>query len=282
MLVLEKGGKVRKILNGLLQEEPLIELSVDSINERGLLGVAAAFNELGNNQSSKRITVNNSEPGNKRIDVFLYFTELLSRTASSSSSPYTLIDSASEQIRNRVYKYEWLTQNLTNPELILDLPALPGPNHNGGKIAIGPDNYLNVVIGDLNRHRKLQNYRNGAEPDDTGVILRINPDKREDNASYFDDNKDNVSLSNTDIENAITETGNTQYNISHRYHAYGIRNSFGIAFDPVAGSLWETENGFTNYDEINVINPGFNGGWQAIMGPLSKKTGDIDAESILR
>ena len=39
---------------------------------------------------------------------------------------------------------------LVNPTLILDLPAFPGPNHDGGKLTIGPDNYLYAVIGDLN------------------------------------------------------------------------------------------------------------------------------------
>jgi glucose/arabinose dehydrogenase len=54
------------------------------------------------------------------------------------------------------------------------------------------------------------------------------------------------------------------------YYAYGIRNSFGIAFDPVNGKLWDTENGENKYDEINVLNPGFNSGWSKITGPLSR------------
>jgi hypothetical protein len=36
-----------------------------------------------------------------------------------------------------------------------------------------------VIIGDLNHKGKLQNLKNGPEPDDTGVILRINPDESE-------------------------------------------------------------------------------------------------------
>ena len=58
----------------------------------------------------------------------------------------------------------------------------------------------------------------------------------------------------------------------HRYYGYGIENSFGIAFDPITGNLWETENGENTYDEINMIKPGFNGGWE-IMGPISRNTG---------
>jgi aldose sugar dehydrogenase len=44
------------------------------------------------------------------------------------------------------------------------------------------------------------------------------------------------------------------------YYAIGIRNSFGLAFDPVTGKLWETENGNDDFDEINLVEPGFNSG----------------------
>jgi len=50
------------------------------------------------------------------------------------------------------------------------------------------------------------------------------------------------------------------------YYAYGIRNSFGIDFDPVSGNLWDTENGPGNGDEINLVLPGFNSGWQQVQG----------------
>jgi aldose sugar dehydrogenase len=58
--------------------------------------------------------------------------------------------------------------------------------------------------------------------------------------------------------------------LSSRYYAYGIRNSFGIDFDPVTGNLWDTENGEHNYDEVNLVKPGFNSGWAKIMGPVSR------------
>ena len=50
-------------------------------------------------------------------------------------------------------------------------------------------------------------------------------------------------------------------------YAYGIRNSFGLAFDPLSGFLWDTENGPNRMDEINRVSRGFNSGWQDIMGP---------------
>jgi aldose sugar dehydrogenase len=52
----------------------------------------------------------------------------------------------------------------------------------------------------------------------------------------------------------------------NKYYAYGIRNTFGMDFDPVTGKLWDTENGATYGDEINLVEPGFNSGWQQVQG----------------
>ena len=216
ILVLEKEeGIVRLVSNGILQEQPVLKVDVNSDNERGLLGIAIMNKDT----------------------VFLYYTE------SSSSSE------DNEPLRNRVYKYQWNEEEkiLVSPKLILDLPAIPGPNHDGGKLAIGPDNYLYAVIGDLNHDGKLQNILDGPKPDDTGVIFRVNPE----NGSSASDNPFASSENN-------------------RYYAYGIRNSFGIDFDPVSGKLWDTENGPQYGDEINLVEPGFNSGWKQVMGPISK------------
>ncbi len=219
ILVLEKEkGTVRLISNGILQEEPVLEVDVNSRSERGLLGIAIMNNDT----------------------VFLYYTE------SSQNG---------DQLRNRVYKYQWNDEErlLVNPTLILDLPAFPGPNHDGGKLIIGPDNYLYAVIGDLNHMGKLQNIVNGPDPDDTGVIFRVNP---EDGSPA----PDNPFINNNDDDLSSL----------HKYYAYGIRNSFGIAFDPITNILWDTENGPSEYDEVNVVKPGFNSGWRQVMGPISK------------
>src|SRR5919198_5854364 len=132
ILVLEKGGQVRLVSNGVLQDKPVLQVSVDAESERGLLGVAIMNNtKAGNNAAAAR--------NNNNKLVFLYYTE-----------------SDGGDLRNRVYRYEWNGQNqsLVNPTLILDLPALPGPNHDGGKLVIGPDHYLYAVIGDLNHRGK--------------------------------------------------------------------------------------------------------------------------------
>jgi hypothetical protein len=54
------------------------------------------------------------------------------------------------------------------------------------------------------------------------------------------------------------------------YQAIGIRNSFGLAIDPITGNLWDTENGDDNFDEINFVPNKFNSGWNKIMGPATE------------
>jgi glucose/arabinose dehydrogenase len=61
-----------------------------------------------------------------------------------------------------------------------------------------------------------------------------------------------------------------------KYFAYGIRNSFGLALDPESGYLWSTENGPGSYDEINIVKPGFNGGWNEVMGPIDRTNKNED------
>jgi aldose sugar dehydrogenase len=50
------------------------------------------------------------------------------------------------------------------------------------------------------------------------------------------------------------------------YFSYGIWNSFGLAFDPLSGNLWDTQIGLPFGDEINLVNPGFNSGYNKIDG----------------
>ena len=64
-------------------------------------------------------SLDNSTTITKKAYVFLYYTE----------------ESNNGQLRNRVYRYQWNGANLINPVLILDLPALPGPNHDGGYLS---------------------------------------------------------------------------------------------------------------------------------------------------
>jgi aldose sugar dehydrogenase len=257
MLVTEKNtGKVQRIVNGQMLAEPAIDVNVANDVERGLLGIA--------------VSKNVSED---KTYVFLYYTESDEGTENSKgneASDSGVSDGTEEEeqkeeegedggepIGNRLYRYEFVNDKLVNPKLLLDLPYLPGPAHNGGVIAIGPDNNVYVTTGDLYSpalntkseevSTEAQNYKDGKRPDGRGGILRVTQDGEvinETNSILGDEHPLNM------------------------YYAYGIRNSFGIAFDPLTGNLWDTENG--GRDEINQVEPGFNSGWNAITGVTSR------------
>jgi len=221
IIVIEKKGNVKLISGGILQDTPLKQFDVNFESERGLLGV----------QVMKE---------NNTTLVFFYVTE--------NGADQTVTD-PNENLRNRVYSFEWDGNDLINQKLILDLPAIPGPNHNGGKITLGKDNNLYVIIGDLNHRTKLQNFENGGDPDFTGSIYRIDP------------HSGSAPGDNPFVESDVPNIDKT--------FAYGIRNSFGLTVDPITGNIWDTENGPSFSDEINLVESGFNSGWRSIMGPAS-------------
>jgi aldose sugar dehydrogenase len=225
ILAVEKNsGKVLRILNGDVLPEPLIDVNVANEVERGLLGISVANNSA-----------------NSKLYVFLFYTEAQDRDGS-------------EAVGNRLYRYELTGNKLINPKLLLDLPFLPGPAHNGGVVTVGPDNHVYVVVGNLlasaserfEGNSLDQNIENGNAPDGRGGILTVTQDGDLVNGGGILGDEPPLDL----------------------YYAYGIRNSFGLTFDPVSGQLWDTENGGA-YDEINLVEPGFNSGWEKVNGKAS-------------
>ena len=227
-LVLEKNtGKVRRVIDGVLQTSPVLDVAVDNSDERGLLGIALHPGFVTNHF------------------VYLCYTESSTGNDSTGVNPLGI----------RIYRYQWTGSVLTNGTLIFEFPVEPGVDfHNGGVIAFGPDGKLYAVTGDHDRSGQLQNQPAGPAPDDTGVIVRLNDD-----GSVPSDNP------------FFAQGGNLA-----KYYAYGVRNSFGLTFDPVTGKLWDTENGPDHYDEVNLVEPGFNSGWREIMGPAARSSGSTN------
>ena len=240
ILVLEKEkGTVQRIINGKMLPQPLLDVNVATSQERCMCGIAIL----------KQI------PGHTYV--FLYYTEADLADAEDVSE-------GKDPVGNRLYRYELVNDKLVNPKLILDLPATPGPRHNGGAIVIGPDNNLYIPIGDVDGSHKegefeteTQNYPDGAEPDGRGGILR-------------------VTLDGEPVSSSGIIGDETPLNL---YYAYGVRNSFGINFDPITGNLWDTENGPGESDEINLVEPGFNSGWVQVQGMASSSNNNnIESE----
>ena len=238
-LVLEKEkGTVQRIVNGKMLPEPILDVNVGASQERCMCGIA----------------ISTSTPGHTYI--FLYFTE-------TESADKEDVLQGNDPIGNRLYRYELVNDKLVNPKLLLDLPATPGPRHNGGAVVIGPDNNLYIPIGDIDgtyqseeSETLAQNYPDGAEPDGRSGILRITQD-------------------GSPVPNGGIIGDETPLNL---YYAYGIRNSFGINFDPVTGNLWDTENGPGEGDEINLVEPGFNSGWAQVQGMSVSSSNNNDQD----
>jgi aldose sugar dehydrogenase len=243
ILVIEKNtGQVKRILDGEILNEPVLDVNVASQSERGLLGIAILNTKgLTNPDTTTNEKAQEENNLNNEIKVFLFFTETED------------VDNGNI-LGNRLYKYDFIDGKLVNPALLLDLPFLPGPSHNGGVLDIGPDNNLYLVVGDINREGNpeyltlAQNIEDSKMPDGRGGVLRITIDGETVN--------DGFTLGNEGLLD--------------KYYGYGIRNSFGIGFDPATGILWETENGSNYGDEINIILPGFNGGWRQGLGLSSE------------
>jgi aldose sugar dehydrogenase len=241
ILVLEKNtGTVQRIVDGQMLPQPLLHVNVGQEVEWGMLGIAVAKH-------------------NDITYVFLYYTEPESNNNSGEQGAEAGVTEEGntqqpQSMVNHLYRYELVNNNqLINPKLLLILPATsPIPthenNHVGGKVVIGPDNNVYVGIGDVGGHAgQAQNVKDGIPLDGTSGILRVTQDG------------DAVVSPNSPLGNDTDPTLN-------KYYAYGIRNTFGMDFDPVTGKLWDTENGAFCCDEINLVEPGFNSGWQQEQG----------------
>jgi glucose/arabinose dehydrogenase len=285
--VLEKGtGKVQYVVNGAFHHTAL-DLAVNNASERGLLGIA-----LDPNFASNHL-------------VYLYW----SCTAPTPADPFTPSlqecadppqpgpDSANllevPLLGNRVDAFLWDGNTLTFDHKLIKLRAFQndgGPvppnqgdtgqpargNHNGGVITFGQDGKLYIFIGDEGRRGQLQNLPcgpvatcsgsavpddqfDGPEPDNahlTGVILRLNTDGSAPSDNPF-------------FAAGAAKGGEVGANIQ-KIFSYGHRNSFGLAVDPVSGNIWLQENGDDTFSELNRVEPGLNGGWIQIEGPVDR------------
>ncbi len=114
-------------------------------------------------------------------------------------------------------------------KVLLRSPVGGATNHNGGRILVGPDEKLWIVDGDNADPAHAQDRSRNLR----GKMLRVNLDGSVPSTNPF---------------------GSPIY-------SYGHRNSYGFAFDPKTDRLWQTENGPSCNDEINLIVKGGNFAW---------------------
>jgi glucose/arabinose dehydrogenase len=253
-LVLEKAsGQVKRVRHGSVTGV-VLDLAVNSASERGLLGIALhpKFHRNG--------------------WVYLFWSQ------SKSGADSAALDDV-RPMGNRIDRFEWKDGHLVFDRNIIEFRAFQADagqplraNHDGGVIRFGPDGKLYAIVGDTGRRGNTQNLPlgpftppagddqfGGPEIDDlhrTGVIVRLDDDGGAPRDNPF--------------WHAGQAIGGEVGENVQKLFAYGIRNSFGMAFDPRSGDLWEQENGDDSFSELNRVRPGMNGGWVQIMGPVSR------------
>lgn len=253
ILVLEKNkGTVQRIIDGQMLDQPILDIAVANENERGLVGLDISKN------------------ANNHTFVYLYFTESGNKTDGSDHCPEIVkCILANDSNGNKLYQYQLKDNRLLHPKLLLDLPSNPGSDHIGGAILIGPGN--NSSINDLTTRRNVNTSNNDIAQNDTLYIATG------DNSFPWSQTANIIHGINAEGRGGILRINQNGSPINggailgntfplNLYYAYGIRNSFGIDFDPITGNLWDTENGPNFGDEINLVRQGFNSGWLKVQG----------------
>jgi len=172
--------------------------------------------------------------------VFVYFTK--SNTDLDTHVPTSR--EGTENNGNALFRFIWNGTSLVDPIQILHPIPYSQPWHHGGAMTI-LDETLFLTVGDNFEEGFLVNSSDETIYD-RGVIFRI------------------------DFTGEPISTNPFREESISKYFAYGIRNSYGITVDPKTNYVWDTENGEDDFDEVNLVFPGFNSGWNKIMGPIGK------------
>lgn len=143
LFVCQQSGAIRIIENGQLLAQPFLQIAVDSLGERGLLGIAFHPNFTKNRK------------------VYFYYTV----PGENGGAPHNRV------VRVRASESDPNVADLTTLEPIFDLPELNATNHNGGAIHFASGGKLFIAVGENAVPERAQQLTNPF-----GKILRINPD----------------------------------------------------------------------------------------------------------
>lgn len=288
LFVLEKNtGQVKYLANGSLKT--VLDLAVNNSSERGLLGIALDPNFATNHFVYLYWTCQAAPP--PPDNPFFPTATVCPDTPQLGGDSDNIL--GVPLLGNRVDRFIWNGTSLTWDRNLIKLRAFqndgaptppdqgdaaqpPAGNHNGGVIRFGPDGKLYIIMGDNGRRGQLQNLPSG--PTETGLGTPVPDDQfggpTPDNAHFTGVvirlNSDGTTPTDNPFFAAGAAIGGEAGNNIQKIFAYGVRNSFGMAFDPLSGNLWDQQNGDDSFDELNLVDPGQNGGWVQIMGPMSR------------
>ena len=129
-------------------------------------------------------------------------------------------------------------------EILLEVNQ-PYNNHNGGQMEFGNDGYLYISFGDGGSSGDPQN--NGQDLSTLlSTIVRIDVNNQSNNMNY------SIPFDNPFIDNQSARP---------EIFAYGLRNVWRFSFDSETNLLWAADVGQNEWEEIDIIHPGLNYGW---------------------
>ncbi len=156
--------------------------------------------------------------------------------------------------RNVIARYTVSSNNQNQADTESSLVILevnqPYTNHNGGQLDFGSDGYLYISFGDGGSSGDPQG--NGQNLQTLlGTIIRIDVDSPSNGQGY-----------SIPVDNPFVADPNARDEI----YAYGLRNMWRFSWDPVTDLLWGADVGQYNWEEIDIIYPGLNYGWNTMEG----------------
>jgi glucose/arabinose dehydrogenase len=161
--------------------------------------------------------------------------------------------SAASPRRSVISEFKADVQGRADPsgERIIMEVAQPYANHNGGMLLFGPDAHLYIGLGDGG---------SGGDPHGhgqdvntlLGSVLRIDVEKQAGGKAYA-----------VPPGNPFERGGGAP-----EIWAYGLRNPWRFSFDRTTGDLWAGDVGQNRLEEIDIIEPGGNYGWNVMEGDL--------------
>lgn len=134
--------------------------------------------------------------------------------------------------------------------VILEIPQPQATNHKAGQLAFGPDGYLYIAAGDGGSSGSTSRDRTNL----LGSILRIDVDNPDEGLDYG-------------IPGDNPFAGNTS-GFREELYAYGFRNPWRFAFDPLTEILFVGDVGDSSREEIDLVEPGLDYGWDVMEGTL--------------
>ena len=143
---------------------------------------------------------------------------------------YTTKNSNDGTTSNLFTKYLFDGEDLIEQKEMLAFHGSKSAQHNSGVMFTDKDGVVYGAIGDTCFCDGLYQNNPNGENDNTGSIISLE--------------------------------------LPREIYAIGIRNTYGLDFDPVTGILWNTENGPESFDEVNLVEKKFNSGWNKVQGPI--------------